>query len=110
METLISIIWNEIKNNIFLIGLQNMPIKSWYKIKRESDIKLLIDYFSSRDKIYYNTHRFYLQSNNNYDFTTLLNYIKNSDYVIKNIYLDERDEGNKINDSYYEGKFPWTIA
>lgn len=89
-------IWNEIKNNIFLVGLHNMPIKSWYKIKKEADIKLLIDYFSNRDKIYYNIHRFYLQSNNNYNFTTLLNYIKYSEYTMNNIYLDERDEVDKI--------------
>jgi hypothetical protein len=39
------------------------------KIKKDIDIKLLIDYFSNRDKIYYNIHRFYLICN--CDFTIL---------------------------------------
>lgn len=88
-------LWLETKNNILLAGLQNMPIKSWYKIKKESEIKLLLDYFINRDKVYYNTHRFYL--NCTYDFTTLINYIKNSEYTNKHIFLDERDEVDKIN-------------
>lgn len=88
-------IWNEIINNITLIGLQDMPIKSWYKIKKETELKTIIDYFNNKDKIYYNCHRFYI--NTNIDFMTLLNYIKNSDYTLKNIYLDEKDEVNKIN-------------
>ena len=88
------LVWLETKNNILLIGLQNIPIKSWYKIKKDSDIKLLIEYFSNRDKVYYNSHRFYL--NCNCDFKTLINYIKSSEYTNKNIFLDERDEVNKI--------------
>lgn len=92
-------IWLEIKNNILLAGLQNMPIKSWYKIKKDTDIKLLIDYFINRDKVYYNVHRFYL--NCNCDFITLLNYVKNSDYTNKQIFLDERDEVNKINNDKF---------
>jgi hypothetical protein len=87
-------LWLEIKNNILLAGLQNMPIKSWYKIKKDSEIKLLIDYFINRDKVYYNTNRFYL--NCGYDFSTLINYIKNSEYTNKHIFLDERDEVDKI--------------
>jgi hypothetical protein len=87
-------LWLETKNNILLAGLQNMPIKSWYKIKKDSEIKLLIDYFTNRDKVYYNTHRFYL--NCGYDFATLINYIKNSEYTNKHIFLDERDEVDKI--------------
>ncbi len=87
-------LWLETKNNILLAGLQNMPIKSWYKIKKESEIKLLIDYFINRDKVYYNTNRFYL--NCGYDFATLINYIKHSEYTNKHIFLDERDEVDKI--------------
>jgi hypothetical protein len=87
-------LWLETKNNILLAGLQNMPIKSWYKIKKDSEIKLLIDYFTNRDKVYYNTNRFYL--NCGYDFSTLINYIKNSEYTNKHIFLDERDEVDKI--------------
>ena len=75
--------------------MQNIPIKSWYKIKKDSEVKLLIEYFSNREKIYYNSHRFHL--NCNCDFKTLINYIKNSEYTNKNIFLDERDEVNKIN-------------
>jgi hypothetical protein len=92
-------LWLETKNNILLVGLQNMPIKSWYKIKKDSDIKLLIDYFYNRDKIYYNIHRFYLICN--CDFTTLLNYVKNSEYTNKQIFLDERDEVDKINNDKF---------
>jgi len=92
-------VWLEIKNNILLIGLQNMPIKAWYKIKKESEIKHLIDYFNSREKIYYNYHRFYLKTTN--DFITIMNYIKNSDYTDKYIYLDQQDEVNKINNDKF---------
>ena len=87
-------LWLETKNSILLAGLQNMPIKSWYKIKKESEIKLLIDYFINRDKVYYNTNRFYL--NCGYDFSTLINYIKHSEYTNTHIFLDERDEVDKI--------------
>ncbi len=88
-------VWLETKYNILLVGLQNMPIKSWYKIKKESEIKLLIEYFENRDKVYYNTHRFYLNSNIN--FLTILNYVKNSQYSTNYIYINERDEVDKIN-------------
>ena len=47
-------LWIENKNNILLCGLHNTPSKSWYKIKRESDIKILIDFFKNKDKIYWN--------------------------------------------------------
>jgi len=87
-------LWIEKKNNILLCGLHNTPSKSWYKIKKESDIKLLIDFFKNRDKIYYNTYRFYL--NTQYDFNTLINYYKDSQYILNHIYLDERDESDKI--------------
>lgn len=87
-------LWIEKKNNILLCGLHNTPSKSWYKIKKESDIKILIDFFKNRDKVYYNTHRFYL--NTNYDFNTLINYYKDSPYIFNHIYLDERDESDKI--------------
>jgi hypothetical protein len=87
-------LWIEKKNNILLCGLHNTPSKSWYKIKKESDIKTLIDFFKNRDKVYYNTHRFYL--NINYDFNTLINYYKDSSYISNHIYLDERDESDKI--------------
>ena len=87
-------LWIEKKNNILLCGLHNTSSKSWYKIKKESDIKILIDFFKNRDKIYYNTHRFYL--NSNHDFNTLINYFKDSPYIINHIYLDERDESDKI--------------
>ncbi len=87
-------LWIEKKNNILLCGLHNTPSKSWYKIKKESDIKILIDFFKNRDKVYYNTHRFYL--NTQYDFNTLINYYKDSLYIFNHIYLDERDESDKI--------------
>jgi hypothetical protein len=87
-------LWIEKKNNILLCGLHNTPSKSWYKIKKESDIKILIDFFKSREKVYYNTHRFYL--NTQYDFNTLINYYKDSQYILNHIYLDERDESDKI--------------
>ncbi len=92
-------VWLEIKNNIVLIGLQNLPVKSWYKVKKDSEIKLLIDYFDNRDKIYYNTHRFYL--NSNYNFNSLINYIKNSQYTTNYIYVNERDEVDKINNDKF---------
>jgi hypothetical protein len=90
-------LWHETKNNIILIGLKNFPVKSWYKIKKESDIKLLQDYFKNRDKIYYNIHRFYLDTN--IDFITLVNFLRDSEFVNKNIFIDEKDEVNKIDEN-----------
>lgn len=90
-------IWHENKNNIILIGLKNLPSKSWYKIKKESEIKLLTDFFKNRDKIYYNTYRFYL--NYNIDFITLVNFLRDSEYIDKYIFIDEKDEVNKIDDN-----------
>ena len=87
-------LWIEKKNNILLCATHNTPSKSWYKIKKESDIKILIDFYKSREKVYYNTHRFYL--NTSYDFNTLINYFKDSPYIYNHIYLDERDESCKI--------------
>ena len=87
-------LWIENKNNILLCGLHNTPSKSWYKIKRESDIKILIDFFKNKDKVYYNFNRFYI--NTTYDFSTLINYFKDSPYIFNHIYLDERDESDKI--------------
>jgi len=85
---------NKKKNNILLCGLHNTPSKSWYKIKKESDIKMLIDFFKNKDKVYYNFNRFYI--NSTYDFLTLINYFKDSIYIFNHIYLDERDESDKI--------------
>jgi hypothetical protein len=90
-------IWHEQKNNIILCGLKNLPIKSWYKIKKESELKLLIDFFKNRDKIYYNSNRYYL--NSNIDFITLINYLRDSEYINKNIFIDEKDETNKIDEN-----------
>jgi hypothetical protein len=90
-------IWHENKNNIILVGLKNLPSKSWYKIKKESEIKLLIDFFKNKDKLYYNTYRFYL--NYNIDFITLVNFLRDSDYINKYIFIDEKDEVNKIDDN-----------
>jgi hypothetical protein len=90
-------IWHEIKNNIILLGLKNFPVKSWYKIKKESDIKLIQDFFNNRDKIYYNIQRYYLYTN--IDFVTLLNFLRDSDYINKNIFIDEKDEVNKIDEN-----------
>ena len=90
-------IWHEQKNNIILCGLKNLPIKSWYKIKKESELKLLIDFFKNKDKIYYNSNRYYL--NSNIDFITLINYLRDSEYINKNIFIDEKDETNKIDEN-----------
>jgi hypothetical protein len=87
-------LWIEKKNNILLCGLHNSPSKSWYKIKKEQDIKILIDFFKNKDKVYYNSNRFYI--NTTYDFSTLINYFKDSIYILNHIYLDERDESDKI--------------
>ena len=86
--------WIEKKNNFLLCGLHNTPSKSWYKIKKESDIKILYEFFKNRDKIYYNTYRFFIPTN--YDFLTLINYFRDSPYVYNHLYLDERDESDKI--------------
>lgn len=83
-------VFHEITHNIILLGYQNSPLKGWYKIKKESELKLLLEYFDTKNKIYYNTHRFYLSTQ--YDFLTILNYIKNSFFVINCIYIDEKDE------------------
>ena len=90
-------IWHETKHNIILCGLKNLPIKSWYKIKKESELKLIIDFLKSRDKVYYNTHRFYL--NSNIDFISLINYIRDSDYINKNLFIDEKSEANKLDEN-----------
>jgi hypothetical protein len=87
-------VWLEKKNNILLCGLHNTPSKSWYKIKKEQDIKILCDFFNTSDKIYYNTQRFYI--NTNYDFNTIINFYKDSPYILNHIYIDERDESDKI--------------
>ena len=90
-------IWHETKHNIILCGLKNLPLKSWYKIKKESEIKLLLDFFKSRDKVYYNTHRFYI--NSNIDFISLINYVRDSDYINKNLFIDEKAEINKLDEN-----------
>jgi hypothetical protein len=90
-------IWHEKKHNIILCGLKNLPIKSWYKIKKESELKTLIDFFKVRDKVYYNSHRFYI--NSNIDFLSLVNFVRDSDCIYKNIFIDEKDEVNKLDDN-----------
>lgn len=86
-------VWHETEHNILLIGYPNSPLKSWYKIKRENELKVLIDYFENKDKVYYNVHRFYL--NTPHDFLTILNYVKNSIFTNNQIYIDEKDESVK---------------
>lgn len=90
-------IWHETKHNIILCGLKNLPIKSWYKIKKESELKLMIDFLKLRDKIYYNTHRFYL--NSNIDFISLINYVRDSDYINKNLFIDKKSESSKLDEN-----------
>lgn len=86
-------VWHEIEHNILLISFPNSPLKSWYKIKRENELKIIIDYFQNKDKVFYNIHRFYL--NTTYDFMTILNYVKNSIFTHNLIYLDEKEESIK---------------
>lgn len=89
-------IWLETKHNILLCGIKNAPIKSWYKIKSDADIKILKDSLTSTDKTYIFTSRFLLFSNQIYDFDTLINYLVNSEFIKDTIYIDERDETNQI--------------
>ena len=86
-------IWHEVEHNILLLGYPNSPLKSWYKIKRENELKILIDYFENKDKVFYNTNWFYV--NTPHDFLTVLNYVKNSLFTKNEIYLDEKDESIK---------------
>jgi len=90
-------LWLETDHNILLCGFHNSPLKGWYKIKREHDIKLLMEYFDNREKVYYNTSRFYIDTK--HDFLTILNYVKNSYFTGNNIYTDEKDEVGKINNN-----------
>ena len=41
------ILWQDIKQDIILISLDNSPIKSWYKIKKSSDLITFVDYFTN---------------------------------------------------------------
>lgn len=83
-------VWQEIEHNIILLAFPNSPLKSWYKIKRENELKIIIDYLENKDKVYYNVNRFYL--NTTHDFLTILNFVKNSYFTSNIIYLDEKDE------------------
>jgi hypothetical protein len=87
-------VFHETNHDIILLGYQNSPLKGWYKVKKESELKLLLEYFESKNKVYYNTHRFYLSTQ--YDFLTILNYIRNSFFVTGTVYIDEKDENLKI--------------
>jgi hypothetical protein len=88
--------WQETKHNIFLCGIKNSPIKSWYKIKSETELNILRDAFSKNDKTYIMNSRFLLYSTQVADFDTLINYIINSEFIKDTIYLDEKDETNQI--------------
>jgi len=90
-------IFHETKHNIILCGLKNLPVKSWYKIKKESELKIFIDFFKTRDKIYYNSHRFYIDSS--IDFISLINYVRDSECINKNLFIDEKDEVNKLDEN-----------
>lgn len=87
-------VWQEIEHNIILLAFPNSPLKSWYKIKKENELKIIIDYFENKDKVYYNINRFCI--NTTYDFLTILNFVKNSSFTSNLIYLDEKDETIKI--------------
>lgn len=89
-------LWHETKHNIILCGIKNSSIKSWYKVKSESDINILKNSLTSNEKTYLCSNRFLLYSNQIYDFVTLINYLINSDFIKDNIYLNEKDETNQI--------------
>ena len=79
-------IWQETKHNIFLCGIKNSPIKSWYKIKSETELNILRDAFSKNefsknDKTDIMNSRFLLYSTQVADFDTLINYIINSEFI-----------------------------
>ena len=47
------ILWQDIKQDIILIALHNSPIKSWYKIKKSSDLITFVDYFNNPSILQY---------------------------------------------------------
>ncbi len=108
-------VWHETEHHILLFGFQNSPLKSWYKAKRESEVRILINYFENKNKVYYNIHRFYL--NTLYDFMTVMNYMKSSFFSSGIIFIDEKDEmtksaisgNNKFTDLDYANAFSLLI-
>lgn len=88
-------VWYEKEHGILLLGYPNSPLKSWYKIKKETELKLAIDFFKNKNKNYCNIHRMYL--NTQHDYLTILNYFKNSHFTNNILFSNEKEEKNNNN-------------
>ena len=84
------ILWQDIKQDIILISLDNSPIKSWYKIKKSSDLITFVDYFNNPCMSQYLCNvSLYIKTD--ISFSKLLNIIFYGDFIEKNIYQDIDD-------------------
>jgi hypothetical protein len=85
-------LWLETKYKIYLIGLPNSPIKSWYKIKNINDIELFEKFFSDEKMDLYNEIGFIIDLTINNGLNGSNTVISNFTDFIKYIYLHEFTE------------------
>ena len=89
-------LWLETKFNIYLIGLPNSTIRSWYKIKHINEIEIFEKFFSDEKMDLYNELGFVINNINNIDFTEFIRYIFLHEFTEKQIFESKRDLKNII--------------
>jgi hypothetical protein len=105
-------LWLEKKYKIYLIGLPNSPIKSWYKIRNINEIELFEKFFSDEKMDLYNEIGFIidLTTNNGFNglnglngintmitkFTDFIKYIYLHEFTEKQIFESKKDLKNII--------------
>jgi hypothetical protein len=87
-------IWLEKSHNIYLVGLPNSPLKSWYKIKNINEIEQFENYFTEDKMDLYNELGFFINLKN-MNFNEFTRYLFLHEFTEKQIF-ETKKELNKM--------------
>ena len=88
-------IWLEKSHNIYLVGLPNSPIKSWYKIKNINEIEQFENYFTEDKMDLYNEYGFFINLKN-MNFNEFTRYLFLHEFTEKQIFETKKDLNKMI--------------